>query len=269
MRLLREGIHFLREIYEKKYLIYELTRRDFTQRYIGSFLGLLWAFLEPLAMIMIMWFVFSLGFKVQPSGDVPFVTYLFTGMIAYNFFQDTMGASSGIMNSYAFMVKKMNFRVSILPIVKINSAFILHLVFIVIVMGVLIASGIRPSWFWFQAIYYIVAFVFLILGLSWLLSALGVFVKDVTHVMAVLLRMLFWLTPIFWNIDMLPERFHVFIKLNLLFYIVQGYRESFIYQVPFWTHPYYACYFWGFSLIIFSLGVLVFKRLRPHFADVL
>jgi len=83
------------------------------------------------------------------------------------------------------------------------------------------------------------------------------------------LKMLFWMTPIFWNIDMLPVRFRFFLKLNPLFYIVQGYRESFIYKVPFWTHPYYALYFWGLSLIIFILGVLVFKRLRPHFADVL
>jgi lipopolysaccharide transport system permease protein len=265
----KNGINFLNEIYEKRTLIYEMSKRDFKQRYVGSFLGLFWAFLEPLTMMMIMWFVFSLGFKAKPSGDVPFVAYLFTGMIAFNFFQDTLGACSNVIRSYAFLVQKVKFRVSILPILKIGSALTLHIVFVSIVMAILLLSGIRPSIFWLQAIYYLAASLFLMLGLSWLISAIGVFVKDITHIVAIFLRLGFWVTPIFWNINMIPEQYRIFLKINPIFYIVQGYRESFIYQVPVWHHPVITIYFWFVACVTFLIGVFVFLRFRPHFADVL
>ena len=269
MNVLREGLNFLREVYEKKFLIYELTKRDFTQRYVGSFLGLFWAFLEPLAMMTIIWFVFSVGLRTRSGGDVPFVVYLLTGMVAYNFVNDAISQSAGVIRSYAFLVQKANFRLSILPIVKINSALLLHLVFVFIVLGIILASGILPSLYWLQTLYYLAAVLFFILGTSWLLSALGVFVKDIAPIVGILLRFAFWLTPIFWNIDMIPGRFQIFLKINPLFYIVQGYRESLIYKIPFWEHPLYALYFWGLSSLILIVGVIVFRRLRPHFADVI
>ena len=269
MNFFQNGILFFKEIYEKKFLIYELTKRDFKQRYIGSFLGLIWAVLEPLAFMLILWFVFNFGFRGGSSGDVPFVAYLSVGMIAYNLFQDTIGGSSGVIKSYSFLTQQVNFRVSILPIVKINSAFILHLVFMLIIMGILAVSGILPSLYWLQVLYYIAAMLYFILGISWLLSALGVFVKDVTNIVTIFLRFGFWLTPIFWNINRIPEHLQIYLKINPMFYIVQGYRESFIYKVPFWNHPFYTLYFWGVSCIIFIIGVIVFRRLRPHFADVI
>jgi lipopolysaccharide transport system permease protein len=269
MNILRETILFLTEVLEKKSLILEMTRRDFVQRYIGSFLGLLWAFLEPLAMIAIMWFVFTLGFRTKVAGNVPFVAYLFTGMIPFYFFQDTVGESCGIIRSYAFLVQKVKFRVSILPIIKVNAALILHLVFLIIVILVLSALHIVPSYYWLQIPYYLAAMIFLVLGINWLLSALGVFVKDISYIVAIFLRFIFWLTPIFWNVDMIPARFRWLFKINPMFYIVQGYRESFIYHIPFWHHSGYAIYFWAISVTIFLVGAVVFKRLMPHFADVL
>jgi lipopolysaccharide transport system permease protein/teichoic acid transport system permease protein len=260
---------FINEIFQKRYVIYELSKRDFQQRYIGSYLGLSWVIIEPLAFMLILWFVFSFGLRTNPGGDIPFVAYLFTGFIAFNFFQDAVSANSGVIRSFAFLVQKGNFRLSILPIVKIISAFILHMVFLLIVMGILLAIGITPSLYWFQTLYYIAASLFLILGIGWLVSALGVFVKDITHIISILLRFAFWLTPIIWNINIVPEKFRFFLKLNPLFYVIQGYRDSFLYKTPLSAHLSFAFYFWGFSLIMFIAGVLVFRRLRPHFADVI
>lgn len=267
--IFQQGVSFFREIFDKKYMIYELSKDDFNKQYLGSFLGIFWAFFDPLAFMAILWFVFSVGLRVGRTENVPFVAYLFTGLIAYNFFQNAVGASPGIIRSYAFVVNKVNFRSSILPIVKAISALAVHLVFVIIVMGVLVASHVPPSRFWFQIIYYLFAMVFLILGFSWLLSALGVFVKDIGNVVSIILRFGFWLTPIFWPISMIPDKYLIFLKLNPVFYLVQGYRESFIYGVWFWEHPLYTLYFWIFSFVIFVLGVFVFRRLRPHFADVL
>ena len=269
MNPLRSGIRFLGEVYERKFLIYQMSKRDFKQRYITSLLGLFWAFFEPLAMMLIMWFVFSVGFRVAPSGSVPYVAYLFIGMVAFSFFENAVGASAGVIVSYSYLVQKIQFRVSILPIVKVCSALILHFVFVAIVIGIILASGVSASLFWFQALYYLVALGFLVLGLSWLLSAVGVFLRDTSHIVAILLRLGFWVSPIFWNIDMIPEEYQNWIKINPLFYIIQGYRESFLYGIPFWDHPMYTVYYWGVSTLVFVVGVIVFRRLRPHFADVL
>ena len=269
MSLISEGIQFIGEIYDRRKQIYDLTKRDFADRYTGSFLGMLWAFLEPLAMMGIMWAVFSLGLKVRPSGDVPFVAYLFTGMVAYNFFSETVSSSAGVIRSYSFLVKKVKFRVAILPIVKINSALLVHFIFLFIVMGVIMASGIRPSLYWLQAAYYMFSLLFLLLGLGWLLSALGVFIRDIANVVQICVTFGFWLTPIFWNKEMLPDEYERFLYLNPMYYIVQGYRDSFLYHIPLWERPVPALYFWTLSISTLLAGILVFKKLRPHFADIL
>jgi lipopolysaccharide transport system permease protein/teichoic acid transport system permease protein len=90
-----------------------------------------------------------------------------------------------------------------------------------------------------------------------------------THVVAIFLRLGFWVTPIFWDLKMIPEQYRIFLKINPILYIVQGYRDSFIYQVPVWNHPAVTLYYWLFASIMFLMGVFVFLRLRPHFADVL
>ena len=269
MGLAHEGIHFIGEVYERRKQIYDLTRRDFKDRYSGSFLGMVWAFLEPLAMMGIMWAVFNLGLKVQPSGNIPFVAYLFTGQIAYNLFGDALGASAGVIRAYSFLVKKVKFRIAILPIVKINTALTIHAIFLFIVMAIIWINGIEPDLYWFQAFYYMFSLVFLLLGLSWLFSALGVFVKDVANVIQIFITFGFWLTPIFWDKAMVPPEYQVYLCLNPMFYIVQGYRDSFLYHVPFWAHPINTAYFWGVSCLALLCGILVFKKLRPHFADVL
>ena len=269
MGLVSEGYQFIGEVYERRRQIYDLTRRDFKDRYSGSFLGMIWAFLEPLAMMGIMWAVFSLGLKVRPSGDIPFVAYLFTGQIAYNFFSDAVGASAGVIRAYSFLVKKVKFRIAILPIVKINSAIIIHSIFLVIVMAIIWASGVKPDLFWLQVIYYMISLLFLLLGLSWLFSALGVFIKDIANVIQIFLTFGFWLTPIFWDKNIVPPEYQVYLCLNPMFYIVQGYRDSFLYHVPFWEHPVNTAYFWCVSCLALISGILVFKKLRPHFADIL
>ncbi len=269
MSMVREGVQFIHEIYERRGQIYDLTRRDFMNRYIGSMLGLLWAFLEPLAMMLIMWGVFSFGLKVRPSGNVPFIAYLFTGMSAYNFFSESAGASSNVIRTYDFLVKKVKFRIAILPIVKILSALIIHIIFLFIVMAVIWISGIKPDIYWLQSLYYLIAMLAMLLGLGWLLSAIGVFIRDIANVIGILLTFGFWLTPIFWNKDMLPAAYQKYLCLNPMFYIVQGYRDSFLYHIPFWQHPINTAYYWAFTTILLLAGIVTFKKLRPHFADVL
>jgi ABC-type polysaccharide/polyol phosphate export permease len=109
----------------------------------------------------------------------------------------------------------------------------------------------------------------LALGLGWAVASLTVFFRDMKHVVEITLQIGFWATPIFWNIQIMPSWIQNILKLNPMYYIVKGYRESFIYFSPFWDHPYQTLYFWVVTIILFVIGAMIFKKLKPQFADVL
>ena len=96
-----------------------------------------------------------------------------------------------------------------------------------------------------------------------------VFVRDISQIISVILQFGFWVTPIVWSFEIVPMKWQFWFKLNPMFYIVDGYRKSFITAEPFWTNGENALYFWGVTIVILLTGVILFKKLRPHFADVL
>ncbi|WP_321531227.1 ABC transporter permease [uncultured Desulfuromonas sp.] len=260
---------FVVSLYRSRGLIVQLTARDFKTRYLGSYLGLLWAFVQPVVTIAIFWFVFEVGFKSAPVGDFPFILWLICGMIPWFFFADTLSMASNSIVENSHLVKKVVFRVSMLPLIKLLSALLIHVFFVAMIFAFFSAYGYAPTWCSLQVFYYSVCLCVLLVGLSWLSAALMVFLKDLGQMIAIGLQFGFWLTPIFWSLEMIPEGYRFYLKLNPFFYIVQGYRDSFIHHVWFWQHPVYTVYYWAVTLVVFVSGALVFTRLRPHFADVL
>lgn len=266
--MIKQVFGFALDIYRSRSLLFKLSKNDFKARYIGNNLGILWAFIQPLITILIMWFVFSVGFKSVPVGNFPFILWLIAAMIPWFFFSEGVQSATNSVLANSFLVKKIVFRVSLLPIVQIISVSIIHLFFIGFMVLVFLLYGVEPSWFWLQIIYYFVFTVLLILGVSWFTSAVVVFFKDMGQIVAVCVQFGFWITPIFWNIGMLHKYAFIF-KLNPVFYITQGYRDSLLYHVAFWDKPLLMVYNWGFVVVFLVIGSLVFRKLRPHFADVL
>jgi len=247
-----------------------LIRNDFKKQYLGSYFGLFWAFAQPLMFMLVIWSVFEIGLRTEATDpEIPFFLWLISAMIPWFFFSTgfTNGTNSIIGN--AFLVKKVAFRVSILPIVQLGSALIIHVGLVVFLMIVLLFYGMGPSLYWLEYAYYLFTLFFLLLGLSWLTSALRVFVKDIGNFVAVLLQIGFWFTPIFWNIERIPEQYQYIIKLNPLYYITNGYRETFVTHKWFWESPYEMLQFWSIAMVLFIFGAVVFKRLRVHFGDVI
>ncbi len=267
--MLRHFAGFLADIYRNRALVLQLTTRDFKARYLGSYLGLLWAFIQPVVTIMIFWFVFDVGFKSAPVDNFPFILWLITGIVPWFFISECMAQGTGSVVESSYLVKKVVFRVSMLPVVKMLSALVVHLFFIGVIFVFFLAYHVPITIYAVQVIYYSSAAVVLLLGFTWLTSALVVFLKDVGQIVDMLIQFGFWLTPIFWSLGMIPDRYQTVIKLNPVFYIIQGFRDSFIHKVWFWQHPLYGLYFWMCTGAIFVCGALVFSRLRPHFADVL
>jgi ABC-type polysaccharide/polyol phosphate export permease len=264
-----EGKDFLLHIIRKRNLIYELTRRDFQAKYVKNILGLLWAVLDPLFFLLILWFVFSVGLRTGRTMSIPFVVYLITGQISFDLVSGTLLNATHVIKDYSFLIQKVNFRAAILPIIKILSGLILHCIMLVIAVIIILANGIYPSLYWLQVLYYIVCSIPLLVGLSWITSSVSLFMPDIGNIVTIATRFLFFGTPVFWQLSLIPKQYHVYLKLNPIFYIVNGYRESFFFETGFWQHPYLSLYYWSVTGACFIIGVVVFKKLRPHFADVL
>lgn len=161
------------------------------------------------------------------------------------------------------------FNIRILPTTKILANLYTHLFFILI--GLLVAAiyGIFPTAMTLQLIYYLFCMCAFLTGLTWLTASIQPFLPDLMQLITILLQLIMWTLPILWS----PAQFNPMIikilKLNPLYYVVQGYRESFLSQAWFWEHGMYTLYFWVFTLAIFIIGSAVFRRLKPHFSDVL
>lgn len=271
IKIFKELFLFIHDIFKRHYLIGELARRDFKESYADSVLGLTWAILEPLSMALIMWWAFTFGLRVgRGTFGMPFVCYLFIGNLAWEYFSRAFYGSANVIQQYSFLVKKIDFRLSILPVVKMVSSFYITAIFFLVVVLLLFIHGIKPTWYWFQLLYYFFAMVMLVLGLGWLASAITVFVKDFSHIISILLQFGFWASPVLWNPEMLPESFQRFVKFNPMAYIILGYRNSLVYGKPFWQEDLFTTvYFWVLTFFFLLVGIAVFKRLSPHFADVI
>ena len=267
--MLKSFYYFVRLIFLHRYLIGSMAKREMATKYVGSLLGFVWTFINPLVLIIVLWVVFSVGFRVKPSNDVPFVVWLTAGMAAWFVFGEIVNGASGVIVSHAHLIKKTFFYSQILPVVKVVSCLITHFVFLIVLLGLIIFNGLPFSFYFLQFFYYLFCLIILGLGIGWAVSALNVFIRDVGQIAGVVIQIGFWATPIFWDINIMPSQWQMVFKLNPMFYIVQGYRESFIYFLPFWQHPYQTIYFWTVASTLFVLGALIFQKLKPQFADVL
>jgi teichoic acid transport system permease protein len=190
-------------------------------------------------------------------------------MIPWFLFSDAIGSVTNTFLDYSYMVKKLKFRLSLLPLVKIGSSFIVHFFFLIISTIVFNFYGYPANWSYLQILYYLLALLYLILGIGLLTSSLSVYLRDTSQVVGIFIQIGFWAIPIVWGPESLHGVAKIILKLNPIYYIVQGYREIFLTGEVFWSHPIYATYYWGVSTVIFLLGIYTFRKLRLNFADVL
>lgn len=258
---------FLKDLIKDRELLFRLSINDFKAKYAGSVFGIIWAFVQPLITILVFWFVFEMGFKSVPIDNFPFILWFVPAYIPWIFFNDILMSTSNCLYEYNYLVKKVKFRVSILPIMKIISAFFVHIFFVLFIFLIFGIYGYGINVYFFQSFYYTFALIIFCMGLSWAVSALSVFFKDMTQLISVILQIGFWITPIFWNADKMDSWIGKLLKINPIYYIIRGYRDSFLYGVPFWHRINTSIYFWMVTIILFVFGTLIFKKLRPHLAD--
>lgn len=257
-------------------LIARLAKDDFKKKFAGSYLGVIWAFIQPVITVLVYWFVFekALGAGSQIGKDgilVPYVLWLVAGLVPWFFFSDALSSGTNTLVDYSYLVKKVVFRIEILPLVKVISASFVHIFFICFAILLSACYGYFPDLYVLQAVYYTFCMAVLVCGLIYITSPVVVFFRDLSQIVNIILQIGIWMTPIMWNfgaIQFSPVVMKI-LRLNPMFYIVQGYRDAFINKVGFWEYPGLTCYFWVFTLVMLWIGKKVFRRLKPHFADVL
>ena len=224
--------NMLKEIISNRKLIWDLSKNDFKTRFAGSYLGIIWAFVQPIVTVLVYWFVFekgmhASGINLRSGITAPFVLWLIAGLVPWFFFQEVLSGGTNALMEYSYLVKKVVFQIDILMI--------------------------------------------LLLGLIYATSAIVVFFKDLGQIINIILQIGVWMTPIMWNIDgmELNPILITILKLNPMYYIVAGYRDSLINKAGFWEQPGMTIYYWILTIVLFIIGTKIFKKLKPHFADVL
>ena len=259
----------VRRVLELRTLLAKMAFHDLRTQFAGSVMGVVWSVVHPLVMALVLWFVFSYGIRSAPVENIPFHVWLFCGIFPWTFFSEALSRSCTSLQEKSYLVKQPDFCVALVPTVSSLSTALVHLVFIAILLVFALASGVSPSWHWLQLAYYAAALLFLSFGLGWLVSSLQLFLRDTAQVVNVLLQLGFWLTPIFWQPDSMPSAFTRHLDFSPVAYVIAGYRQSLFGTGWFWQQPSLAAIFWVESLLVFFGGLLVFRRLRPHFLDMM
>ena len=265
----KAGISWIMDILRNRKMILELAFNDLKTRYASSYMGAIWAFIQPVVTVLIYSLVFGVGLRMMPNAGYPYVPWLVAGMIPWFFFQDTVLMSTQCLREYSYLVKKVVFNVKLIPITKEVTALMIHAVFIVLCFVIHGIYGIAPSLYSLQMVYYLFCDIVLSLGIGYLLSALCVFYPDLQQMVSIFLQFGIWLTPIMWQDTLFGETALKIMKFNPLYYIVSGYRDCMFSKVAFWEKPLLTTWFWVFTVVVFVVGINTFRKLEGHFADVL
>ena len=264
------------ELFQNRKLIWKLSVNDFKTRYAGSYLGMVWAFVQPIVTILMYWFVFGQFMGQNKASllggglEVPYVLYLTAGLIPWFFFTEALTNGTTALLEYNYLVKKVVFKISILPIIKIVAASFIHGFFVLFLLILCaVGYGYYPDVYTIQLLYYSFCLFIFVLGLSYGTCSIVIFFRDLTQIISIILQVGMWGTPILWQLSQAPEALQIIFKLNPVYYIVNGYRSALFEKQWFYEDFYSTMYFWIVTVVIFGVGALIFKRLKVHFADVL
>ena len=264
-----------KELIQSRELIWKLAKNDFKKRYAGSYLGFVWALVQPVVTVLMYWIVFDVVFNtrsemVSSGVEVPYVLFLTAGLVPWFYFSEAITNGTNALLEYSYLVKKVVFNISILPIIKLIAATFIHVFFVAVLILVSVIYGYYPTLYTLQVVYYSFCLFVLVLAMSYCTCAVVIFFRDLAQIINIGLQVGMWATPILWNIGMIGvDRFVTLLKLNPLVYIVNGYRNAIYGDEWFFEHFYSSTYFWIFTVTLFCIGSLIFKRLKVHFADVL
>lgn len=258
-------------LWKNRSLISQMTKREVIGRYRGSVMGLAWSFFNPILMLAVYTFVFSEIFSARwvgvDTGKGGFAILLFVGMIVHGLFAECANRAPSLIMSNSNYVKKVVFPLEILPVITLGSALFHSCIslFVLLIAQLLIAHTLYWSALLFPLI--LVPLILGTLGISWFLASLGVYLRDVGHVITVLTTVLLFLSPVLYPMAALPAAYRPWLQLNPLTYIIEESRNVLLFgQLPHWGSLAIAILI---GLVFAALGFWFFQKTRRGFADVI
>ena len=255
-----------KEIFSNMYLIQRLSAFAFFKQNRDAKLGMLWNILTPSTNILTYWLVFGIGLRTgSPKNNIPALPWLICGVCPWYFISQSISRGSNSIFRKSGVAAKIKFPLSVIPISEIFTLLYTHIIVLFIAAIVVLANGVPMGLLAFQTLYYMLCALSLMVALSVLTSAISAVNRDFHNLLHSLVRLLFLTTPILWSIDRMqfPPKVLFIFKLNPVYYIIDGYRESLLYGEALWLHPVRTAYFWAFTLTLYFVGCnvhVVFRR---------
>lgn len=267
---MKDVIQIIKDQFLNLRLIFQLSIYDIKGSYSQHYLGVLWQFLNPFIRISVYWLVFGLGFrKGHPVGDIPYFLWLVVGLIPWFFITPSIINGSNSIYAKVNLVSKMKFPVSVLPTISIVGNTYNFIVMLMIMGVFLVMSHINPGIYLLQFPYYLLCFYAFLFSVTLLFSTISAIVRDFQLMLQSVMRMLFYVTPVLWVPGDLPPIVDQILKLNPIYYLILGFRNTFIVKKWFFEDLTYTFYFWMITLLILFVGAIVHTKFKNKFVDYL
>jgi len=251
-------------------IVWELAVNDIALQYAGSALGILWAVCKPVVTMLTYAIVFQYGMhSTSPMEGVAYMYWFAAGMVPWFLFSDLVRSQTTVFLDYSYLVRKVMFRIELLPWVKLISNLLIHAVFLALLVVIALLSGGPLSIYVLQVPYYLLCTAALTGAIGLFSSALVLYFRDLKQIVNIALDIGLWATPVIWSYTILSPKMRWIAYINPVFYLTEGYRDSFPGHTWFFEHGAQTVYFWALTAVLWVAGRRFYRRLRPGFADVL
>ncbi|MBS4200631.1 ABC transporter permease [Bacillus sp. FJAT-49732] len=267
---MRYVIQVIKEQLLNIHLIFRLASFDLKSTYQMHYLGMIWQLLNPAIQIAAYWFVFGIGIRGgQPIGDIPFFVWLFVGLVPWFFIAPSITQGSNSIFSKVNLVSKMKFPVSVLPtIIIVKNAYNFFMMSIILIF-ILIINKVSPGIYLLQLPYYLFSLFAFLFSLTLFCSTISVMIRDFQTMLGSVMRLLFFLTPILWDASRLNNHLLTVLKLNPFYYLINGFRNTLLFNTWFFEDIGLTFYFWSITLLILFIGAYIHIKFRDKFVDYL
>lgn len=265
-------IALAKSLWRNRQLITQMTKREVVGRYKGSVMGLTWSFFNPVFMLVVYTFVFSVVFKARwgvggEDSKTLFAVVLFVGMIVHGLFAEVLNRAPGLILSNVNYVKKVVFPLEILPVISMAAALFHSLISLVVLLIAFIVFNGFLHWTVIFIPLVLLPFIIFTLGLAWMFASVGVFLRDVGQVIGMATTVIMFLAPVFYPVSAVPERFRPWLLINPLTFIIEQAREVLIWgHLPNWIG---LIFYSVIAIAVAWAGFALFQKTRKGFADVL
>lgn len=245
---------------------YELKKQN-----SGTVLGFIWNFLNPALQIFVYWFVFAVGLRSSTmQNGYPYIIWMIAGIVPWFYISAAMNASTTSIYAYSSVLKRMKFPVAIVPVKTVVAQFISHLWSMLVLIAIMLAYGVRFNIInILLLLYYMLCSLCFLISYALVISSITVLFKDWQKILNSVLRLLFYISPVVWNTETLDKGLLKIIKLNPLYYLLDGYRNSLLYSDKLIGSVNDVVYFWCFTIILFLLGCRTHMKFRKYFIDMI